>query len=114
MKRKFIAILMIMCLGAGLAGCSSDKNEISTNITASKIAVSSGDRESVGEADTYIKLGSSIEVKGNGVVVDNNKVTINSGGTYSISGEISDGQIIVNASKEEKVSIILNGVNITM
>lgn len=113
MKRKFIAILMIMCLGAGLAGCSSDKNEISTNITASKIAVSSGDRESVGEADTYIKLGSSIEVKGNGVVVDNNKVTINSGGTYSISGEISDGQIIVNASKEEKVSIILNGVNIT-
>lgn len=115
MKRKFIAILMVLCIGTsvtGMVGCSVQKNSVS-NVTSSKIAVSSGEKESVGKADTYIELGASIKVDGNGAVVSDNKVTINAGGTYSISGDISDGQIVVEASKEEKVYIILNGVNIT-
>lgn len=115
MKRKFIAVLMVLCIGtsvAGMIGCSAQKNSVS-NVTTSKISVSAGEKESVGKADTYIELGSSVNVEGNGAVVSDNKVTINAGGTYSISGNISDGQIIVEASKEEKVYIILNGVNIT-
>ncbi|MBQ6631241.1 MAG: carbohydrate-binding domain-containing protein, partial [Romboutsia sp.] len=38
---------------------------------------------------------------------------INKAGTYSISGKVDDGQIIVNAGKEDKVYIILNGADIT-
>lgn len=40
-------------------------------------------------------------------------VTIISGGTYTISGSVSDGQIIVNSSDDEDVRLVLDGANIT-
>jgi len=63
---------------------------------------------------TYINLqGSSIAVTGNGATVSGSVVTITSAGTYSISGTLNDGQVIVDSSDEEDVELILNGVDIT-
>lgn len=39
-------------------------------------------------------------------------IEITSGGTYIISGSLSDGQIIVNAPDSEKVHLILNNVTL--
>lgn len=128
MKKKILTMLIALSLSAGLAGCksasttstSSTSSTSSTTSTAvanakvlSSINVSSGDSESVGEAGTFIELGSTITVNGSGATVDKNKVTITEAGTYSIKGTITDGQIIVNAGDSDKVYIILNGVNIT-
>ena len=63
---------------------------------------------------TYIELnGDSISVDGTGAVVDGSTVTISSARTYSISGTLNDGQIIVETDDEEDVILLLNGVNIT-
>lgn len=56
--------------------------------------------------------GDSIIVTGEGATVDGSTVTITLAGTYSISGALNDGQIIVNSADEEKVTLVFNGVNI--
>lgn len=56
--------------------------------------------------------GNSATVKGAGVQVDGNKVQIIAAGTYSFSGSLADGQIVVNTSDKGIVRLILNGVEI--
>jgi len=53
-----------------------------------------------------------IDVSGIGVAVTGSTVTILQSGTYSISGSMSDGQIIVNSEDEGTVFLILDGVDI--
>ena len=63
---------------------------------------------------SYIMLeGDSITLEGSGVFVEGNIVTITTTGTFSISGTLYNGQIIVNTGDEESVRLILNGVDIT-
>lgn len=47
-----------------------------------------------------------------GVTVDGNTITITKEGDYLINGSLSNGMVIVDADKTEKVQLILNGVNI--
>ncbi len=64
----------------------------------------------------YIHLNNSrISVEGSGMELSENNtvVTITSGGTYQINGTLNEGQIRVNAADTDKVSIILNEVNVT-
>ena len=64
------------------------------------------------KANTSIILdGKKITVEGSGVLVSGSRATINSPGTFSISGNLDDGQIIVNSEAKETVNLILNGVN---
>lgn len=125
MKKKFITIILALSLCASITGCTKQSGVSTVNTsttqtettsdstTLSNINVSSGESESVGEADTFIELGDNITVNGEGATVENNKITISAAGIYSIKGSLADGQIIVNAGDEDKVYIILNGVNIT-
>ncbi len=56
--------------------------------------------------------GSSASVDGSGAAVDGSTVTISSEGTYIISGELSSGQIVVDASDDAKVQLVLAGATI--
>lgn len=59
-----------------------------------------------------IILGDTVSIDGTGAEVsDDNTVTITEGGSYVISGELSDGMIQVDT--EEEVKLILQGVSIT-
>ena len=49
----------------------------------------------------------------NGVSVSGSTVTITSEGTYIFSGELTDGQIVVEADDAAKVQIVLDGASIT-
>jgi hypothetical protein len=49
----------------------------------------------------------------NGTRIAGTKLTITSAGTYSVSGTLEDGQIVVDTNDEETVKLILNGVNIS-
>ena len=63
---------------------------------------------------SYVTLeGNSIAVAGNGAIFDGSTVTITTAGTYSISGTLDDGQIIVDTEDEDTVFLILDGVEIT-
>ncbi len=47
------------------------------------------------------------------VTVDGNTVTITEEGTYLLSGELSEGQIVVNTDKTEKVQLVLDNASVT-
>ncbi|MCX4907264.1 carbohydrate-binding domain-containing protein [Streptomyces sp. NBC_00878] len=56
--------------------------------------------------------GDSASADGDGVTVKGATVTITGGGTYRISGTLSDGQIVVNAP-DQKVKLVLDGAKIS-
>ncbi|CEI71782.1 carbohydrate-binding domain-containing protein [Romboutsia hominis] len=117
MNKKLLTMLCALSLTVSVTGCSAKTNtKTSTNTnktTVTNQAIDSTKSEELKEVDTYIELGDSISINGEGAKVENNVVTITSAGTYSISGELKDGQIVVSASEEDKVQIQLNNANIT-
>ncbi|WP_278531333.1 carbohydrate-binding domain-containing protein [Enterococcus asini] len=65
------------------------------------------------DSATKITLGMTSEVTGDGATVADQVVTITAAGTYVVSGTLTDGQLVVNVGKEDKVHLILDGVEIT-
>lgn len=57
--------------------------------------------------------GDSASASGGGVSIDGSTVTITSAGAYRISGELADGQLVVDTSDTGLVHLILDGVDIT-
>ncbi|MCB0113066.1 MAG: carbohydrate-binding domain-containing protein [Caldilineaceae bacterium] len=55
--------------------------------------------------------GDSITAAGTGVRVDGSTVTITAPGTYSLSGTLTDGQIVVDSAADGDVYLVLNGVD---
>ena len=70
-------------------------------------------QETAAEGSTVITLSDGgINIEGPGAVADGSYLKIVNGGTYSISGSLSDGRIAVRA-KGEDVVLILNGVSVS-
>jgi hypothetical protein len=62
----------------------------------------------------YMQLnGTSVSADDSSITISGSKVTITAAGTYSISGSLTNGQIIVNTKDKEIVRLILNSINIT-
>ena len=55
-------------------------------------------------------MGDTINVDSKNVTVDGSMVTITAAGTYSLSGSLTDGQILVDTDDDGVVRLILNGV----
>lgn len=65
------------------------------------------------DAAVRIRLeGDSASCDSSAVQISGGTVTIAAGGVYVLTGTLSDGEIIVNCSKEEKVQLVLNGAEI--
>jgi len=66
------------------------------------------------EDPTYIELnGTEADFDSSAAVLfDNNMLTIKTGGTYVLSGQLDNGQIVVDAEDKNTVKLILNGVDI--
>ena len=65
-------------------------------------------------ADTTIIFNNTdISVVGEGVTIEGKTILIDSAGTYSLSGTLTDGQIVVDSDDAEFVTLILNGVNLS-
>jgi len=132
MKRKFKykLLTMLMCTVL-LISCSTntgneaiDTNEGSENtdvnlniktLSESIVEYEENDFYTTWEDSNpnYINLNNtSAELEGSGAVIDENIITINSPGTYVISGKLDDGKIIVDASSEDIVRLVLNGAEI--
>lgn len=56
--------------------------------------------------------GTSVAISGSGASASGSKATITAAGNYSISGSLTNGQVIVNTTDKGVVRLILNGVNI--
>ncbi|EDP68833.1 hypothetical protein CAT7_10440 [Carnobacterium sp. AT7] len=131
MKKKtkitpFLSLAVLVML-AGCQSTASGTSQSADSATATEsgtvkstvdydLEFSSDDLE-VGydEADsTTIQLADDQSTSsGEGATVEGNVVTITTGGTYLISGTLSDGQIKVTAPDTEEVHLIFDGVDIT-
>lgn len=97
----------------------SDNTEGNTSTSADVTVDTSelfSDRDLSGDYDasaceqiTLSDAGSTSDSEG--VTIDNNIITISKEGEYLLEGTLSDGMVIVDVDKTEKVQLILNGVN---
>ncbi|HCW53273.1 MAG TPA: dockerin type 1 [Clostridium sp.] len=113
MKKHFlIGLLACLLISAPLSGCSTS-NSANNN---SSVSVTTGDTEKISNITAYVNLNNnSTEITGDstGISIDGNKISILAGGTYSFSGTLDDGQIIVDTESSQNVYIVLNGVNLS-
>lgn len=85
----------------------SEENESSQYFTAN-------DQNTGWTAATTITLnGGTAALSGPGAYVSGGSVTITAAGYYDVAGTLTDGSLIVDAGKNAKVFIRLNGVSIT-
>ncbi len=94
--------------------------EGSGDVVADALAANSKDHEDpedyVWDSSGVVQValnGDSIIANGAGVTVDGSKMTITSGGTYSLSGVLADGQIIVDSKNKGTVRLILDGAYVS-
>ncbi len=66
-----------------------------------------------GDGEMITLNGNAIVYAGNGATVNGSTITVNKPGTYIISGQLDDGQIIVELTKEEQAVLILYGADIS-
>ena len=63
-------------------------------------------------ATTIELTGDGATVTGEGASVDGSTVAIFAAGTYVVSGELADGEVVVNASDQDKVQVVLAGASV--
>ena len=132
---KHTSIILISLLAAALllsacgiaasttaAGAGSVADPESGSATAAVTLTESGseafsERDLSGEYDdgaavTITLNGTGASASSETVNVSGSAVTITAAGTYLLSGTLENGSVIVNASKDDKVQLVLDGVTI--
>ena len=133
MKKILSILLTITLIVSLLAGCKKDvdsnaptesQNGTSSTATPVEVDFSKTDADMFTERDNKtdyddskavtIKLnGTTATASSDSVKISGSKVTITEEATYVVSGELTDGMLIVDAPDTAKLQIVLNGVNIT-
>lgn len=78
--------------------------------------INSGDKDNTYQENGAVKINFSdvgASVSGIGASASGSAVTITGSGTFIVSGECSNGYIVVNSQSSSKVQIVLNGVKLT-
>lgn len=101
-------LFLVMAGAILMTGCQSKNGDQAFEDTEAE-----GNGSAVGAETVITGKGDSVSVTGTGAAVDQCVVTITAAGTYRLSGEITDGQIAVNAGKEDEVRLILDGFTIS-
>ena len=128
-KFRVAAAALAIMLAIALAGCSSGGGDTSAAATTQTTGTSSASAVSVvsvsysskdtdatwdaAEATTITLSDDEITVTGEGAAASGSTVTISAAGTYVVSGELTNGQIYVDAGDEDLVKLVLNGVSIS-
>lgn len=64
------------------------------------------------DATQIVLTGDGGSVKGNGAYINDGDVHITSAGEYVLSGELTDGSVIIEAENSDKIWILLDGVSL--
>lgn len=132
MKRKLLTSVMIITFLISLfTGCNGNTNSNSEQNNSNQVETLESENAGILDTSnmftdedmnisydesTALKINlsdiNSIEI-GNGVSVENGVVTISSGGTYILSGSLSEGQLVVDITNKDDVKIVLDNVDIT-
>ena len=132
--KKILSILLLLTLMLSLlVGCGKDvdsntpnesQDGTSSTVTPVEVDFSKTEADMFTERDnkTEYDEAKAVTIKLNGttaiassdsVKISGSKVTITEEATYVVSGELTDGMLIVDAPDTAKLQIVLNGANIT-
>ena len=132
--KKILSVLLILILVISLlAGCvkdsdnktpSNSQEDTTSTTTPTEVDFSKTDTDMFTSRDSKtdydeskavaIKLnGASATSSSDSVKISGSKITITEEATYVVSGELTDGMLIVNAPDTAKLHIVLNGAIIT-
>lgn len=123
-SRKMITLLLLTSMALTVGGCAgtSSKTAQAGSTTESQMAAnidtefSDRDLDSSYDADSAVNItceSDQISVDGKGATEKDHIITISSEGTYILSGELSDGQIVIDAKDTDKIQLVLNGITLT-
>lgn len=120
-KRNCIAaVILTMCLMT--AGCARNSTSTTTasggeTTITSDITKEDTDVTHADDAENYrVSITGDFTVTSdtsNGVTQSGSVYTITKAGEYTVTGLLSEGQLIVDAGDEDEVTIVLNGTSIT-
>ena len=104
----------ISSYSAGSAKAQTTSSDSGSSTVSSNDVFSDRDLSGAYDDEVFSILltGSGAESDSADVIVSGSTVTITASGTYVISGTLNNGTVIVDASKDDKVQLVLNGVNI--
>jgi len=104
---------MALLFPSVLAGCYANLTETAT---AAAVTYDEDDTEAAttdSAAGSIVLSGTSISFTGSGATVSGTVITITAAGTYSVSGTLDDGRIVVNSADSENVKLVLGGASIS-
>ncbi|GAA1402558.1 carbohydrate-binding domain-containing protein [Oerskovia paurometabola] len=133
------AVLTATLTAAALVGCSADTGTSTTTsdaasattastavagLTPEEAMAANADPHSSGADDEDLSWdeseevavtldGDSAQADGDGVSVDGSTVTITQAGTYRVTGDLTDGRLVVASSGDGVVRLVLDGASIT-
>lgn len=118
-KSCVAAVILAMCLmtsGCGSQNYTTDNKNTDTTVTSS-ITAQDTNVTHADDADNYkteITGEFSITSTDGSTITQNDSVyTITQAGEYTVTGLLSEGQIVVNADDNAEITIVLNGTSIT-
>lgn len=118
-KSCVAAVILAMCLmtsGCGLQNYTTNNKNTDTTVTSS-ITAQDTNVTHADDADNYkteIAGEFSITSTDGSTITQNDSVyTITQSGEYTVTGLLSEGQIVVNADDNAEITIVLNGTSIT-
>ena len=118
MKRLLSLTAALLLLGGLFSGCRAPEGEWPA-VTEPTLA--QNDREMFTDRDYRTKYtgAARIQLQGNGAQTDSESVTVSGStvtiageGTYLLSGTLEDGTVIIDAGEQDKLQLVLDGVNI--
>lgn len=117
-KKRYFMIAAICALSLCAVSCGNAMEPDNTVNAAAKETQLFSDRDLSGEYDaaaceriTLSDAGCTTDSKK--VTIDGSVITITGEGDYLLEGALSDGRIVVDVDKNEKVQLVLNGVALT-
>lgn len=102
-----LALSLTACGSQGQTGVSQSEPGSLTNQAAEEGAPNQSGTETL-----ITGSGDSVSIEGEGASANGATVTITEAGTYRLSGTVDDGQIRVDAGKEDEIKLILDGFSI--
>ncbi|MCR4925759.1 MAG: carbohydrate-binding domain-containing protein [Clostridiales bacterium] len=118
-------IMVVLVIILSLSACTIKTNENNSSPTSTQTSVTTSANTSVSveydeddlntsetNAEKITLNSTSISSSSSAVTVSGSTATITKGGTYVISGTLTDGQIIVNSTDENVVHIIFDNASI--
>lgn len=108
----FMCIFMVACTKTPASTQTEAPSNTSTPSTSE--ATASTEQNGTNSANTTkISLeGTTVTITGEGAEFENGKVVITKPGEYTLSGTLDDGQVFVNATKSDRIYLILDNANI--